>query len=321
MNLGKSRRPAVTSNPITVNLLREGIVESVHTCQVAIADARGRVLSAAGDPATATFGRSALKPIQAIAVAATGVLEHYDLSEADLAIICGSHQGSIAHARQVFNILWRCDVEPTVLTCPIPPNATSALQYNCSGKHAGMIAVCQHHNWSPTAYASRKHPVQKLILDRLAELLHIPAAEFICAQDDCGVPTYVLEISQLANLFAQLSAREKLYLERISRAMVSAPEMVAGSGEFDTELMRLSQGTIVSKSGAEGIQCIGRMGEGLGIAIKVMDGAKRAKHAAAIHILRQLGWISPSVAESLAEMFMTFSNYKRLEVIGELSMA
>jgi L-asparaginase len=321
MNVGRSRRPAVVSKPITVNLLREGIVESVHTCQVAIADARGRILSAAGDPTTTIFARSALKPIQAIAVAATGVLEHFDLSEADLAIICGSHQGSIAHARQVFNILWRCDVESTVLTCPVPKNATSPLQHNCSGKHAGMVAACQHHNWEPTSYASRKHPVQKLILDKMAELLHIPAAEFIAAKDDCGVPTYLLELGQMAHLFAQLSSREKLYLERISRAMVSAPEMVAGAGEFDTELMRLSQSSIVSKSGAEGVQCIGRMGEGLGIAIKVMDGAKRAKHAAAIHILRQLGWISPTVAESLAETFMTFSNFKRLEVNGELSMA
>ncbi|AFY69096.1 asparaginase [Thalassoporum mexicanum PCC 7367] len=321
MNLGRSRRPAVVSPPISVNLLREGIVESTHICKVAIADARGRILSAAGDPATATFGRSALKPIQAIAVSATGVIERFNLSEADLAIICGSHQGSIGHARQVFNILWRCDVESTTLTCPVPSNATSPLQHNCSGKHAGMIAVCQHHNWSPTGYANRKHPVQTLILNKMAELLHIPAAELICAHDDCGVPTYLLEIGQMANLFAQLSSRENLHLERISRAMVSAPEMVAGVGEFDTELMRLSQGTIVSKSGAEGVQCIGRMGEGLGISIKVMDGAKRAKHAAAIHILRQLGWISPSVAESLAEMFMTFGNYKRLEVNGELSMA
>lgn len=96
--------------------------------------------------------------------------------------------------------------------------------------------------------------------------------------------------------------------------------MVAGEGQFDTELMHLTAGELVSKSGAEGIQCIGRVGEGMGLAIKVMDGAKRAKYAGAIHLLKQLGWITPSVAETLSERFALLSNVKRLDVVGELSM-
>jgi L-asparaginase len=84
--------------------------------------------------------------------------------------------------------------------------------------------------------------------------------------------------------------------------------------------MQLSQGELVSKAGAEGVQCIGRVGEGMGLAIKVMDGTKRAKYAVAIHLLKQMGWISPSVSETLAESFMKLSNFKRLEVIGELAM-
>lgn len=109
-------------------------------------------------------------------------------------------------------------------------------------------------------------------------------------------------------------------MERVVRAMTHHPLLVAGEGQFDTELMRLTQGEIVSKSGAEGIQCLGRIGEGMGLAIKVMDGAKRAKYAAAIHLLRQLGWITPAVAEALSETYTSLSDYKRLEVIGELSM-
>jgi len=315
MNLGKISR----SNSLVVRLLREGILESVHECEATVADARGRILSMAGSSQTATFVRSALKPIQAIAVSCTGALERFNLSELDLAIICGSHQGTVKQARQVFNILWKCDVDPSALQCPIPEHATSPLQYNCSGKHAGMIAVCQQQGLSLSYYMSRSHPVQQLILRTMAELLRMPADEFISAHDDCGVPTYLLEIGQMAYLYAQLASHNQLHLERITRAMTHHPEMVAGDGQFDTELMRLTEGEIVSKSGAEGIQCVGRVGEGLGLAIKVMDGSKRAKHAVAIHLLRQLGWISPAVAETLAESFTVIGRYNRLEVLGELS--
>jgi L-asparaginase len=318
MNPTKRTRPHTQS--LTVQLLREGIVESVHTAQAVVADIKGRILSVAGDAQTATFARSALKPFQAIAVSITGTLERFNLSDVDLAIVCGSHQGTIQQTRQVFNILWRCDVEPSALQCPIPPGGKSALQYNCSGKHAGMIAVCQQQGWQISSYMDRHHPIQQMILEKMAELLQMPSAEFISVHDDCGVPTYLLEIGQMAHLYAQLAAHNQLHLERIARAMVHHPEMIAGEGEFDTELMRLSQGELVSKSGAEGVQCVGRIGEGLGLSIKVMDGAKRAKHAVAIHLLRQLGWISPSVAESLAESFTVLGKYNRLEVLGELSM-
>ncbi|MEE3717897.1 asparaginase [Tumidithrix elongata RA019] len=318
MNFGKRNRS--TTSSLTVSLLREGVVESSHICQAAVADTRGRVLSVAGDAQTATFARSALKPIQAIAVSATGTQERFNLSEADLAVICGSHQGNIQQARQVFNILWRCDVEASALQCPIPDGKSSPLQYNCSGKHAGMIAVCQQKGWEISSYMNANHPVQQLILEKMAELLHMPPAEFIGAHDDCGVPTYLLELGQLAHLYAQLAAHNQLHLERITRAMTHYPEMISGDGEFDTELMRRTQGALVSKSGAEGVQCVGRVGEGLGLSIKVMDGAKRAKHAVAIHLLRQMGWITPSIAESLEETFIVLGEYKRLEVTGELSI-
>jgi L-asparaginase len=129
-----------------------------------------------------------------------------------------------------------------------------------------------------------------------------------------------MQLAQMGYLYALLASRSNLDMERIVRAMTHHPTMVAGDGEFDTELMRLTPGELVSKSGAEGVQCIGRLGEGMGLAIKVIDGAKRAKYAAAIHLLQQMGWISPSVAQALSEKFMNLGKYKRLEVIGELSL-
>ena len=305
---------------IEVRLLREGIVESTHHVQVALCDERGRVLASAGDSETSTFIRSALKPFQALAVTSSGTMERYDLTDKDLAIICASHKGSIEQARQAFNILWRSGVEPNALKCPCPSGKQSPLQHNCSGKHAGMLAVCQQRSWSLAGYLERNHPLQKMILERMADLLQMPAAEFIGVHDDCGAPTYLLQLQQMAALYAQLASGNNLDMERIIRAMTNYPSLVSGKGGFDTELMCLTEGELLSKAGSEGIQCIARVGEGLGLAIKAVDGSKRAKYAVAIHLLKQLGWITPEISEQLAESFMSIGDYKRLDVVGELAM-
>lgn len=315
-------RPSrISTAPLSVQLLREGIVESVHQVHAAVADSRGRLLSAAGDADNASFIRSSLKPFQAMAVTATGAFDAFNLSDKDLAIICGSHQGLTTQARQVFGILWRADLEPTCLQCPVPASKKSPLEHNCSGKHAGMLAVCKQQGWELNSYLQRNHPIQKLILKQFSSLLGMPSDEFICAHDDCGAPTYFMQLRQMATLYAKLASGESLEMERVVRAMTHHPDMVSGPGGFDTEIMRLTHGEILSKSGAEGVQCISRVGEGLGIAIKVVDGSKRAKYAAAIQVLRQLGWISPDIADTLAETYLNLSDYKRLDMVGEVTLA
>lgn len=305
---------------ITVNLLREGIIESVHRVQAVVCDSRGRVLSVAGDAEHPTFIRSALKPFQALPVTATGILERYQLSDRDLAIMCSSHAAEIIHTRQAFNILWRADIDPSLLQCPIPAGKTSPLEHNCSGKHAGMLAVCKAQNWPLANYLERQHPLQKMILSKFAEILKMPPDEFIGVHDDCGAPVYLMSIAQMATLYATLSSGASLDLERIVRAMTHHPEMIAGTGRFDTQLMQLTQGEIVSKAGAEGVQCIGKVGEGMGLTIKSNDGSKRAKFAVAIYLLQQMGWITPSVSEILTEQFLSIGTFARLEVTGELTM-
>ena len=305
---------------LDIHLLREGIIESRHQAEAVVCDTRGRVLFVAGQADTACFIRSALKPVQALAVTTSGTMEHFDLNDRDLAIMCGSHQHTVEQVRQVFNILWHCDIDPTALQCPIPSGLDSSLQHNCSGKHAGMLAICQQCHWPLPTYMEIQHPIQQLILHQMAELLKMPAAEFIRAHDDCGVPTYFMQLEQIATLYAHISAGNNLNIERVMRAMIHHPTLVAGQGQFDTDLMTLAAGELVSKSGAEGVQCVGRIGEGLGLAIKVKDGAKRAKHAVAIHLLRELGWLDPGHAETLADRYVSLSDYKRLEVDGELVM-
>jgi L-asparaginase len=315
-----TRGKRTQASRLEVHLLREGIVESTHHVEATICDDKGRTLLVAGSAETTAFIRSALKPFQALAVTTTGTLERFELTDKDLAIICSSHRGTTEQARQVFNILWRADIDPRALQCPIPEGGKSPLQHNCSGKHAGMLAVCRQRNWSVDTYLRYSHPIQQLILDKVAEILGMPGEELIGARDDCGAPTYSMQLGQMAHLYAQLASGNSLALERIVRAMTYYPQMIAGDGAFDTELMRLSEGQLVSKAGAEGIQCVSRIGEGMGLAIKVLDGSKRAKYAVALHLLKQMGWINPTVAESLSEKFMHLSKYKRLDVIGELSM-
>lgn len=310
-----------TQTPLLqVHLLREGILESSHQVEATVCDRKGRVLLTAGSSESSAFIRSALKPFQALAVTSTGTLQKYGLSDRDLAIICSSHQGKIEQARQAFNILWRADVDPDALQCPIPEGKNNRLEYNCSGKHAGILAVCKNLDLPCHKYTEHSHPVQQLILKKISELLGMPGEELLSAQDDCGMPTYQMQLQQMAHLYAQLAARKSLDLERITRAMTYYPRMIAGDGAFDTELMRLSEGELVSKSGAEGIQCIGRIGEDMGLAIKVKDGARRAKYAMAIHLLKQMGWISPAISEILSETFVQLTNFKRLETVGEMTI-
>ncbi len=318
--MSMARRVSSKTGAIAVKLLREGIVESTHQVQAVVCDARGRLLMSAGDPESSSFIRSSLKPFQALAVVGSGTLERFGLDDRDLAIMCASHAGSVMHARQAFNILWKCDLDPSALQCPLPAGKRSALEHNCSGKHAGMLAMCSQCGWSVHDYMDRRHPVQQFILGKIAECLGMPAAELMTARDDCGVPTCYMPLHQMALLYARLASSDSLDMERVVRAMVHHPDLVAGEGGFDTVLMRLSQGELVSKSGAEGIQCISHVSQGQGLAIKVQDGARRAKYATAIHLLRQMSWITPAMAEDLSEQFSTLNESKRLEVSGELTI-
>jgi L-asparaginase len=318
VSLARGKR--TLAEPLTVHLLREGIMESLHHVHAALCDERGRLLAVAGDGETTTFARSSFKPFQALAVVVTGTLEQFKLGERDLAVICSSHRGQIEATRQVFHILWQADIDPTELQCPIPPGQQSPLTHGCSGKHAGMLAVCAKYGWPRNTYLHRQHPVQELILSQVGELLGVPGAELIAVHDDCGAPTYLLQLHQLAALYGRMAAGQHLGLEQITRAMTQQADLVAEPGHFDTQLMQLTQGTLVSKAGAEGVQCLANLETGMGLAVRVLDGAKRAKYATAIHLLHQLGWISPTVRERLAEQFVQLGAYLRLEVQGELSL-
>jgi len=315
-SFGTSTRSGIP--PLEVRLLRNGIPESRHRVHAVVCDARGRVLMRAGDPQQLSFIRSAQKPFQATVFVASGCADQGESGERGLAIACASHAGTAMHAREAFRLLWAADLEAELLQCPVPAGRTSPLEHNCSGKHAAFLASCRHLGWSTETYLQCDHPLQREVLKRTGELLGLPGDELVTARDDCGAPTVQLQLAQMALLYAHLGASEQPDLEQLSRAMLAHPELVAGEGRFDTELMRRGHRQVLSKGGAEGIQCLSRVGEGMGVAIKVEDGSARAKHAVALHLLRQLDWLTPTTLQELHAVFLRPAPHLELEVLGEL---
>ena len=304
--------------PLEVTLRRGCITESLHRVHAVVCDQRGRVLMSAGQAGFEAFIRSALKPFQAIPFLSSGAAEQLDVGERGIAISCGSHAGTNMHAREAFKLLWKAELEVNQLQCPVPADRESPLQHNCSGKHAAFLATSRKMGWPVETYLQNDHPLQVEVNRRVAELLGLPADELVAARDDCGAPTLRLQLAQMALLYAHLGASRHAELEQISRAMLAHSDLVAGEGRFDTELMRRSHGQVLSKGGAEGVQCLTRVGEGLGVAIKVEDGARRAKQAVALHLLRQLEWLTPMGLEELEEQVLRVNPGVTLEVSGAL---
>ena len=307
-------------NSLKILVKRGSSVESIHRAHASICDTKGRTLMKAGSSEYETFIRSALKPFQALPFVTSGTSEKYNLDNKILALACGSHSGTADHARTAFKLLWNADINIKELKCPIPLNKNSKLQHNCSGKHSAFLATCKKMNWDLNNYLMGHHPLQKEIFRRVSDLLKIPAEELIAERDDCGAPTLLLRLSQMAILYAHLTRSDQPEFEKITRAMTNHPDLVAGEGLFDSELIKRGHNQIISKGGSEGIQCIGLLGEGIGLSIKVEDGSKRAKHAVAIHLLRQLEWMTPTALDELDEIVLQKKPGIYLEVKGELKV-
>tara|TARA_B100000214_G_C23892064_1_gene592287 strand:- start:93 stop:1055 length:963 start_codon:yes stop_codon:yes gene_type:complete len=319
MNLqSKLSNQDITSMKVLVK--RGSSIESIHRAHASICDTKGRILMKAGSCEYETFIRSALKPFQALPFITSGTYEKYNLDNKTLALACGSHRGSAEQARTAFKLLWNADIDIKELKCPIPENKESKLQHNCSGKHSAFLATCKKMKWELDSYLMGHHPLQKEIFRRVSEILKIPAEELIAERDDCGAPTLLLRLSQMALLYAHLSKSDQPEFEKITRAMTHHPDLIAGAGCFDSEIIKRGHNQIISKGGSEGIQCLGLLGEGIGLSIKVEDGSKRAKHAVAIHLLRQLEWITPTAIEELDEMILQKKSGIYIEVEGQLKV-
>ena len=257
---------------------RGGVVEAVHRVH-AVAVEDGAVIAEAGDSQLVAFMRSSAKPLQALPLARA----RDDVDARDLAIASASHLADDAQLEAVRALLAKAPAQVEELECGAEGDPPSPLNHNCSGKHAGMLALCRAKDWSSEGYCLADHPVQRAMLAVHAEAADMGEDELPTGVDGCGVVTFAMPLERMAQAFARFEQLEGG--ARVAEGMREFPELIRGPSATDTRLMRTLPGWI-AKGGAEGLLCAA--GHGLGVALKCEDGNGRALGPAAAAFFAQL---------------------------------
>jgi len=309
-----------SGNPIVVDVTRGDAVESRHRAAAAVVGADGRIVAAWGDVERAIFPRSAVKPLQALALIETGAAERFAVTDAELALACASHGGEPDHVGRVDRWLTRMGLGADDLACGAHPpmsdsearrmaragETPSRLHNNCSGKHAGFLATALHMDEPAAGYERPDHPVQRRVLATLSEMGGIGSDSVGWAIDGCGVPTFALPLVAIARAMAGLadpgsqSSSRAAAARRILGAIAAHPHLLAGAGRFDTAVVAAFEGAAAVKGGAEGVQAAALPHLGLGIALKIDDGAGRAAETAMAALLDRYAETSPDSRAVLA---------------------
>lgn len=323
---------------VLVEVVRGGRAESVHRGSIAVVDVSGRLLYSAGDPDLTFYARSCLKPVQALPVILSGTADALELTGREIAICCASHNGELFHTEAVKSMLAKGGLTPEQLGCGAhPPYGEKAFEdllrqgdrpapihNNCSGKHAGLLLTASRTGMDPAGYLERDHPIQQEIAGYLSVMAGMENEELPWGVDGCGLPTYGLPLRRLALVFARIADPSPIEpavagaISRLADAMVTHPEMVGGTDEFDTVLMQTAEGSLIGKAGAEGMYCIALRNEGIGIAIKIDDGNRRAAYPAAVEVIRQLGTLSAHQLEALERFRQPAIHNNKGDTVGEL---
>jgi L-asparaginase II len=312
-------------------------VENIHMGSVAVVDAGGTLRWFAGEPDSMVFTRSALKPFQALPFVLADGPGRLGMSSAELALLCASHSGEDKHVEMVQTILGRigCDEHDLECGCHAPlyydsvglaaPQQRSwrTLHHNCSGKHSGFLAWCKVHDVAHAGYVAPGHALQQEIKRTLAATLGMPASGMPVGIDGCSAPNYALPLTKLAQLYARLAqgsgdTQHGAAMGDLFNAMTRHPELVSGQARSDLAYMTAGQGDWVSKIGADAVQAIGVRSAGLGIAIKIADGAKRALHAATFSVLDQLGLLGDTQRQLLEHYRQPPLNNVRGTQVGDI---
>jgi L-asparaginase II len=300
---------------VAVRVMRGEHEDAVHAASVAVVDARGNLVRSFGEPRRPVVLRSAAKPFQALPLVSSGAADALGLGHAELALASASHNGSDLHVAGVRRLLELAGAAPEALRCgahlPIGMRLTGAcpehgedkevLRHNCSGKHAGFLALSRHLGAPFEDYLSPGGAVQMAVRKAIEEACELLPGSLVAAIDGCSAPTYALPLAALAVGFKNLalgasaSSLSAPALARVRDAMQAEPVLVSGEGRFDYDLARSFAGNVVNKGGAEAILGLGLREPALGVAIKVHDGGERALAPLAVAVLRELG-IVPDLA-------------------------
>lgn len=284
------------ANPLLVEVTRGPLVESRHRASFAVVDAEGGVVAAAGDLNLPVYPRSAVKPIQALPFVESGAAEAFGCSDAEVSLACASHDGEPGHVEAVLAWLKRiglsvqdleCGVhlplhEPSLVALLRGGGQPTAAHNNCSGKHANFLTLAKHLGVPTRGYIKLEHPVQQRILGVLEMMTGLRLSDAPMGIDGCGIPTLAIPLGNLALAMARLadpsplSEERQAAVKRIRRAVAAHPFMIAGSNRFCTKVMEETGEKALIKVGAEGVYCAALPEQGLGVALKVDDGAGRA---------------------------------------------
>ncbi len=309
-------------NPVLVEVCRGGRTESRHRGACAVVAANGTLLRAWGDVERPVFPRSAIKPVQALSLIETGAADHFNLDGQEIALACASHNGEEYHHRRVLDWLARIGLSERDLECgpqdSIDPEVTAgrhrhhvtagAAMNNCSGKHAGFLTTALHMGEPVAGYIRPDHPVQQRVTRIIEAMAGVSlSSSSLRGIDGCGIPTFALPLAALARAMAGMLADDlpeprRRAAARILGAMAAHPHCIAGTGRFDTRIIRQSGGRILTKTGAEGVHIAMIPAAGLAVALKIDDGARRASETAMITVLSGLGLLDDGMQEGLADL-------------------
>jgi L-asparaginase II len=320
-------------NPILVEVYRDNVLESFHRGVVCVVDENGKVIYSEGDIQQVCYPRSAMKLLQVLPLLMHGGMEKLGLTLEEIAVMCGSHNAEPEHLRVVNAILKKIGLDKDALQCgpqyPSSKKDANALikadekphhiHNNCSGKHAGMLAMCVLMGWPLDNYIDPQHPLQQMILDICAELYEYPKEQMITALDGCSAPIFSVPVYNQALGFKNL-VDPKQFSEPLKKAcltMIDAvsqyPFMVAGSKRYCTEMMQITAPRIIGKTGAEGIFCMALPQEKIGVCIKIDDGKMLPQYNVAQAFVEATGLFDKETLKPLHHhMEEPITNFNRL---------
>lgn len=351
MAVSQPERPASLAREIPqpeplVQVTRGSITESRHRGHIMAVEPDGRLVAHLGAPETVTFLRSSAKPHQTLPLIESGAADRFGFTEEEIALACASHSGEPIHTEIAASMLGKIGLGAEHLKCgihePFSPQAAAELRgkgeqptmlhNNCSGKHAGMLALALHLGAPIETYNRPENPVQLAIGRTVSQFSGVLIEDIAIGIDGCGVPVFGITVKAMALMYARLVNPPQTFDEgtreacqRVVTAMTNHPELIGGTSDrLDTEMMRATKGTLVSKVGAEGVYTAGilpckKWPQGLGVALKIEDGDDhRARPTVVVESLDQLGVLSDEALESVSRYAFFPVHSKSGEVVGEV---
>lgn len=323
-------------DPLIIECTRGDAIESAHAVDAVVVDPDGGIVEGWGDIERFVYPRSAIKSVQVLPFIETGAAEQTNASNAEIALACASHNAQPRHVEAVRHWLTRCGLGEDDLACGphLPYHVPSAhecvrngvpglaVHNMCSGKHTAFLVTAKTSNEPTAGYIARDHPVQKRVAQAIAEMSGWDIVASPWATDGCSIPTIALPLHHLARAAARiadpsgLEAERRTAIARVKEAIAAEPFMIAGDERPCTEIITVTGGKVIAKFGAEGVFFAGLGERGLGLAMKVRDGATRAANTAIVTLLDHLSVLDEASREALAHYLETPLNNWRGTKVG-----